>query len=159
GHTGNNHERCPCRHARGCFLTYSAEPERVPAFEAHDEFSLLSTDDEDVVDGFLGHGASVGDLGGVDHLQVCVQPDEKAGGGEPVHDHHVGLVEQLLSSNCDQTGITGPTADQCNTGQRFASAPGIEGAVDELFGDDVTESRRSTGISTCDDPDGDVPAA
>ena len=75
-HTWHDGHRNPGVGAGKYLFVAAGEHERVTAFEAHHELAGLGVFDQNTVDGLLGHRAAVGNLGGVDHLDVRAQLGE-----------------------------------------------------------------------------------
>ena len=88
------------------------EDERIAALEPHDELARLGPVDQYGVDRVLRHRPAVGDLGGVDHLDVRRQFGEQFRRRQPVGDHDVGVGEQPPAAHGDQFGVAGTAADQ-----------------------------------------------
>src|SRR5690349_1359045 len=76
-HTWHHRHRNSGLDARQHFLITAREHERVAAFEAHHEAAGAGAFDHDVVDGVLGHGPPVRDLGGIDDFDVWWQLGEE----------------------------------------------------------------------------------
>ena len=100
--------------------------------------------DQGVVDGLLGHEAAVGDLRGVDDLDVRREFVEQVAGAEPVGDDDVGLGEQTAAADGDQVRVAGAAADEGDAGGAGAVVRGDQGAVAQAL-DDARRGRRRSG--------------
>ena len=116
GDAGNDGHRDPGGHARLHLLEPAAEQVRIPTLEPHDELAGAGVLDQRGVDVFLGHGAAVGDLRGVDDLDVGRQLVQQLRRAQPVGDDDVGPREQPAPAHRDEVGVARPPADQGHPG-------------------------------------------
>jgi hypothetical protein len=84
---------------------------------------------EQGVDLLLGHGSTARELGGVDDLDVRVQPGQQSLWREVVGDDDVGVRQCVHPAHRDQLRVAGAAAHQHDAAARRAWPPGGPAAV------------------------------
>jgi FAD/FMN-containing dehydrogenase len=128
------------------FLESAPEHVRIAALEPNHELSGLGVLDEQRVDHVLVRGATVGDLGRVDDLDMRCEFLEQLARGEAVGDHHVGAPQQPAPADGDQIRVPRTTPDQRDTGRR-AFGTVVDDPRPQRFRQRVPHRRRAPVIT------------
>jgi hypothetical protein len=113
---GLHGNRYPGRDARFHFLVTATEHIRVTALEPHHELARLDTLDQRDIDRLLRHRAAIGDLRGVDHLDVGTEFGKQFRWRQPIGDHEGRPCQQPAAAHRDEIRIAWTAADQRDAG-------------------------------------------
>src|SRR5690606_32419748 len=137
-------------------LAAAAEHERVAALEPDHELAFSGAVHEQPVDLLLRQGPAVGDLGGVDQLDVGGELVEQGAGRQPVGHDHVGLGQELAAAHGDQAGVARAAADEGDADGFGTIAAVVDGAVAQRARHGVADAGRPARVAAGGDGDADL---